>query len=393
MHMSWFQQMFIHDGDYMPKVAETVGAFAFVLDWFLRGVTTDVGMIRKSGTKCIVIGVTSMIIPWQIGRLLHSSREKSSILLSMSDQEYSVITFTMSMTPFTCVNMFLTDLKIGNTEFGQIAQSSGMVTDALAFCMSVLGHVSRDRSNGMRMGVAFMVFLIFLYLVRQAMLWVIRHTPEGVPVKNTYLYIGLLLAYLSYIFWSHYLFFGPLGAFVLGLAIPNGPPLGSLFVQRFNGFNEGIFLPLFGSLSMMKLDWKFLIKAFENGKLLEGPLYEFFSFIFVLYVAKFTTTFLAAIAAKMPLKVSIILGLIMGTKSSFELAYLLTAFEKDVRILLLQFYKFDHLNLHISLFNCFSFINRGFVRRFSRSWAYTFLQTLCLHQWLYISCMTGRRDL
>lgn len=335
VQMSWFHHIFVYDSKFMPMVAETIGIFAFVLDWFLRGVTTDVGIIKKSGTKSIVIGVTSMIIPWQIGKLLYSAREKSSIP-TLTETEYAVMTFTLSTTPFTCLNMFLTDLKIVNTEFGQIAQSSGMVTDVLAFFLSVWTYISRDNYiNGMRMGVAFMVFFSFVYLVRQFMLWVIRHTPEGVPVKNMYLYIGLLLAYLSYLFWSRFLFFGPLGAFVLGLAIPNGPPLGSVFTRNFDSFNEGILLPLFGSLTMIKLDWSFLRKEFGNGNNFNGHMYECFSFLFVLYIAKFATSFLVAISAKMPMRDSIILGIIMGTKSSFELAYVLHAYEKYVRIFLL----------------------------------------------------------
>lgn len=338
MQISCFKHIFIHDNKYMPKVADTIGAFAFVLDWFLRGVTTDVGIIKKSGTKSVVIGITSMIIPWQIGKLLYSSREKSSIL-TMTENEYNVMTFTMSMTPFTCVNMLLTDLKIVHTDFGQIAQSSGMVTDVLAFFLTVWAYISRDETQGVKMGFAFMAFFIFVYLVRQFMLWVIRHTPEGAPVKNIYLYIGLLLAYLSYLYWNRFLFFGPLGAFVLGLAVPNGPPLGSVFIQKFDSFNEGIFLPLFGSLSMIKLDWSFLRKEFGDefgdGKHLHGHMYEFFSFLPIVYIAKFGTSFLAAIATKIPLRDSIILAVIMGTKSSFELAYVLTAFEKYVRTFLL----------------------------------------------------------
>ncbi|KAF3494497.1 hypothetical protein DY000_02058056 [Brassica cretica] len=328
MQMSWFRHIFIPD-DYMPNVAETIGTFAFTLNWFLRGVTTNVGMLKKSKTKSTAIGVTSMIIPWYIGKIVYSSREKSSIL-TMTRMEYSISIFTMSMAPFTCINMLLTDLKVVHTEFGQIAQSSAMVIDVLAFCMSVWANVSYSYRIGMRMGVALMIFFVFLYLVRQAMLWVVRHTPEGTPVKSIYPYIGLLLAYLSHIYWTRFLFFGPLGAFVLGLAIPDGPPLGSVFIKKFDSFNEGIFLPLFGSFTMMKLDWSFLIKEIGSGKFLHGHTYECFSFLLVLYVAKFVTSFLSAIAARMPLRDSVILGIIMGTKSSFELAYVLQAFEKEI---------------------------------------------------------------
>ncbi|CAN8305922.1 unnamed protein product [Cochlearia groenlandica] len=327
--MSWIQQIFNNDDKYMPNVAETIGSFAFVLNWFLRGVTTDVSVIRKSGAKGIVIGVTSMIIPWQIGKIIYASREKSSIL-SMTEKEYAVIIFTMSMTPFTCINMLLKDLTIVHTEFGQIAQSSAMVTDILAFSMRIWSHISREYHYGVKVGVAFMVFFIFLYLVHQSMLWVIRHTSEGAQVKNIYVYIVLLLAYLSYLYWTHFLFLGLLGPFVLGLAIPNGPPLGSVFIQRFDSFNVGILLPLFGSLSMMKVDWSFLSNELGKANHREGHIHEGFSFVLVLYASKFVTSLLTSLAAKMPLRDSIILSLILGTKSSFELSYVLYAFEKKV---------------------------------------------------------------
>ncbi|VVA90461.1 unnamed protein product [Arabis nemorensis] len=318
IQMSWFRDIFL-PVKYMPKVAETIGTFAFVLNWFLRGVTIDVGMIKKSKAKSIVIGVTSVIIPWYIGKLVYASREQSGIL-SMTNKEYGVVILTMSLTPFTCINMLLTDLKIVHTEFGQIAQSSAMITDVIAFSLSIGTHICGD--SGMQMGVAFMFFVVFLCLVRQAMFWVIRHTPEGSPVKNIYLYIVLLLAYMSYLYWSHFLFFGPLGAFIFGLAIPDGPPLGSVFIQKFDSFNVGIFLPLFGSLTMIRLDLSSLLVE-------QRHIEECFSFLFVLYIAKFATSFLSAIAAKMPLRDSVILALVMGTKSSFELAYVVYAFEKQ----------------------------------------------------------------
>ncbi|XP_013614524.1 cation/H(+) antiporter 6B [Brassica napus] len=325
--MSWFRHIFVCD-IYMPRVAETIGTFAFVLNWFLRGVTTNIGMVKNFRTRSIVIGVAAMIIPWYIGKLVYTYREKSSDL-TMTNIEYSVIILTTSMAPFTCINMLLTDLKVVHTEFGQIAQSSAMVTDVLAFTMTISSQISRDYYSGMRMGLALMVFFVSLYLVRQAMLWVVRHTPEGAPVKNIYIYIGLLLGYLAYIFWDYFLFFGPLGAFVLGLAIPEGPPLGSEFIRRFDSFNEGIFLPLFGSLTMIKLDWSFVIKELGSGRHLHGHTYECLSFLFIIYMAKFTTSFLTAIASRMPLRDSAILGIIMGTKSSFELAYVLYAFDKE----------------------------------------------------------------
>ncbi|KAL5822665.1 hypothetical protein ACOSQ3_020581 [Xanthoceras sorbifolium] len=73
-------------------------------------------------------------------------------------------------------------------------------------------------------------FIVFTVL-RPLMLWIVKNTPEGKPVKSIYrliLVVLLIIAMLSDAGGTHYL----TGAQIVGLIIPAGPPLGSALVEK-----------------------------------------------------------------------------------------------------------------------------------------------------------------
>ncbi|XP_039031164.1 cation/H(+) antiporter 8-like [Hibiscus syriacus] len=75
-------------------------------------------------------------------------------------------------------------------------------------------------------------FLVLFLVVRPWMFWVIRTTPEGKPIEEVYIMIIVMLALASGMF-SNWLEHSPLpGAFLVGVAVPDGLPLGSTIVEK-----------------------------------------------------------------------------------------------------------------------------------------------------------------
>jgi Kef-type K+ transport system membrane component KefB len=76
------------------------------------------------------------------------------------------------------------------------------------------------------LGSVIIFCLILAFAIRPAMFWVIRQTLEGRHVKDTYIHTILLMVlgsrYLSDLIGQGSLF----EPFMLGLAIPDGLPLG-----------------------------------------------------------------------------------------------------------------------------------------------------------------------
>lgn len=328
---SWLHNIFFPD-DYRPKVPETLGAFGFLVYWFLNAVTMDAKMPFRMGKKAGMIGFTTMFVPLFFGNFVFKWREGRGTT-SLLTTEYRLLIFMKSVSAFTSIDTLLKDLKIKHSEFGRIALSGGMVTDMLAFFITFSNAIYWEGYHGMMKTICFcLVVAVMICAVRPAMFWVIRQTPEGRPVKDVYIYLILGLAVLSFQLFNEIInLFGPAGAFVLGLTIPNGYPLGATLVQKFESVNLGAILPLFGSLTMMQVDFIWLLKEFGNLVRMEGQLYEVTSFILFVSATKFIASTIAAYAFKMPLRDSIALALILNNRGIFELAYFTYAVEIKVR--------------------------------------------------------------
>lgn len=317
---SLLHQMFFPD-DGRPKLAETGGAFGLVMYWFLKGVTIDVGMLRKTEPRAALIGFTSLVIPCISGYTLMRTRKHFG-KMAMTEFQYQRITILQSLSTFAGVNGLLTDLKINHSEFGRIVQSCAAVTDLIIFIGVSMTLVFTGQKGLQHVMIVVFVVVFLIYIIWPVMLWVIKQTPEGRPVKDVYIYSVMATAYLVYLFWLKFFQFSIYGWFIIGLAIPAGPPLGSALIQRFECFNVGVLLPLFGSLSMEQLDISWLMREIMNLKHMEGLAYEAISLILVVAVVKFFVTAITAFAVRIPYRDSIVLALVLSSNSIFELGYL-----------------------------------------------------------------------
>ncbi|AEC08087.1 Cation/H+ exchanger [Arabidopsis thaliana x Arabidopsis arenosa] len=317
---SLLHRMFFPD-DGRPKVAETGGAFGFVMYWFLKGVSIDVGMLRKTEPRAALIGFNTLVIPYISGYILMRTRKHFG-KLAMTELQYQEIILLQSLSSFAGVNGLLTDLKINHSEFGRMVQSCAAVTDLVIFIM-VSGTVLLKGQKGLPHGIVIVLVIGFLvYIVWPVMLWIIKQTPEGRLVKDVYIYLVMATAYFVYMFWLNFFQFSTYGWFIIGLATPAGPPLGSALIQRFECFNVGVLLPLFGSLSMEQLDISWLMREILNLKHMEGFAYEAISVILIVTVVKFVVTAITAFAVRIPYRDSIVLAMVLSNRSIFELGYL-----------------------------------------------------------------------
>lgn len=326
---SLLHRMFFPD-DGRPKVAETGGAFGFVMYWFLKGVSIDVGMLRKTEPRAALIGFNTLVIPYISGYILMRTRKHFG-KLAMTELQYQEIILLQSLSSFAGVNGLLTDLKINHSEFGRMVQSCAAVTDLVIFIM-VSGTVLLKGQKGLPHGIVIVLVIGFLvYIVWPVMLWIIKQTPEGRLVKDVYIYLVMATAYFVYMFWLNFFQFSTYGWFIIGLATPAGPPLGSALIQRFECFNVGVLLPLFGSLSMEQLDISWLMREILNLKHMEGFAYEAISVILIVTVVKFVVTAITAFAVRIPYRDSIVLAMVLSNRSIFELGYLGYIVELKVR--------------------------------------------------------------
>lgn len=93
-----------------------------------------------------------------------------------------------------------------------------------------------------------------------------------------------------------------LGPYILGLAIPDGPSLGSAIASKLDCFVSGVFLPLFVTTRELRVDFT------KNCSILT-------------YVAKLAACVTACIFYRMPMYDSWALAFIMTSKGILEIAF------------------------------------------------------------------------
>ncbi|XP_019095083.1 PREDICTED: cation/H(+) antiporter 5-like [Camelina sativa] len=190
------KQIFFPD-DLRPKVPDTIGGFAFVLYWFLEGVKMDVGMVKKTGSKVVVTGMVTVLFPIFVANMVFGKlRETGGKYLT--GVEYRTILFMQSISAFTGISRLIRDLQINHSEFGRIVLSTAMVADVTGFGVNLVALVAwSDWRVSSMQGVGLVGYVIVMIcVVRPAMFWVIRRTPEERPVKECFIYIIMILAFV-----------------------------------------------------------------------------------------------------------------------------------------------------------------------------------------------------
>jgi Kef-type K+ transport system membrane component KefB len=293
--------------------------FSYAIFIFVSGVKMDMRIIKRTGRKALFTGVVCMLSPLLISLLVQMKLRR----LWLKDEEQYMIPFLTiahCVTPFPVLACLLEDLKILNSELGRLGLSATLVSDILSCLVTVGGTLFRIYQEqgsmlaAIDLGAVITYIIVIVFAIRPTMFWIIRQTPEGRPVKGTYMHTIMLMVlgsgYLSYLL-GHTLLFGP---FILGWAVPDGPPLGSAIVNKFNCLISDVFLPLFVTTCGMKTDLS-LIKFDNSFMIVNGIL------IVLTFAAKVVACLVPLLYSKMPLNDALALGLLLSCKGVIQLFY------------------------------------------------------------------------
>ncbi|KAB1208212.1 Cation/H(+) antiporter 15 [Morella rubra] len=292
---------------------------------FLVGVEMDLTVLRRTGRKALSVALAGMVLPFLIGAGF-------SFILERKGEGMTQGTFilflgvALSVTAFPVLARVLAELKLINTELGRIALSSALINDMCAWILLALAiALAENRSTSLASlwvvlsSAAFVVFYIFV--VRPAISWIIRRTPEGEPFSDFYICLiltGVMISgFITDAIGTHSVF----GAFVFGLVIPNGP-LGVTLIEKLEDFVSGLLLPLFFAISGLKTN----ISAVKHPSV-----WGYLLLITSLACAgKIAGTLIVAIFYQMPIREGITLGLLMNTKGLIEMIVLNVGKDQEV---------------------------------------------------------------
>jgi Kef-type K+ transport system membrane component KefB len=319
------------------EIISTLSVFSYMLFLFGSGVKMDIGMIKRTGRKALFTGATSILVPLLIGLLV----EMQLKTLWLEENTYTTLflTATHCISPFPVLACLLEDLNILNSELGQLALSAAMVSNTLSIMIIIgVNLIIISKSQGsmlaaISLGSIIIYCVILAFVIRPAMFWVIRQTPEGMRVKDTYIHTILLMVlgsgYLSDLIGQSLV----IGPFMLGMAIPDGPPLGSAIVNKFNSFTWDVFMPILVTTCGMRTDLS-LIKFNNSLVAIHGII------IVLIVVAKVGASLIPPLFSKMPLNDSLALALLLSCKGVVKLFEYTTLRDTEVTISFLPLFSF-----------------------------------------------------
>ncbi|XP_061944947.1 cation/H(+) antiporter 15-like [Populus nigra] len=216
----------------------------------------DLGIVKRAGRKPVVIGFLTFLFPVTlnliVAGILSGKRELNPVLLKSI---WHVAIF-QAVTSFHVIVCLLADLKLVNSELGQLAISSSMISGMCSWGLVIVILFITELKHEpfwILLCPISLIVLIF-YVLRPLMVKMIAKTPEGEQVKEGYvlsIFIMVLgTAFLSEVLGYHVVF----GATALGIAVPHGPPLGTALENKIESFVSSILLPSYFVLSVSRVD-------------------------------------------------------------------------------------------------------------------------------------------
>ncbi|KAK8563036.1 hypothetical protein V6N12_011097 [Hibiscus sabdariffa] len=289
--------------------------FGFVYFLFLSTVKMDVSLTFKSGKKAVYIGVLTVVVPL-ISCLITIKMRHPGI--NLFTNRIFFLSTSYAGTSFQVIHCLLSELRILNSELGRLGLSSALIGDMVTLLLTMFSTwVNSGIQRGalaviIDIGMASIFMFIVLFVLRPMMKWVVNHTPEASQINDICFYFVVLAFMLSPRVGEYFHINPKYGLIIFGLAVPDGPPLGSALVEKLDPITSGLFLPIFTTTCGMR----FNLAAIKRPNLYAK---DHALGATVALVIKFGVSLVLAVSCKMPLRDSLALALIMISKGIVEI--------------------------------------------------------------------------
>ncbi|XP_019179382.1 PREDICTED: cation/H(+) antiporter 3-like [Ipomoea nil] len=308
----------MYEGQYVDLLSK----IGFLLFIFLSGVKMDPGMVPRSGAKAWTIGIPSVLLPYVILKYLSRKVLNDHVWTHIHRYRHPAIQNTLgiqSFYSFPVTAVLLVDLKIINTELGRLALATGLICDLFSNLVStIIANISVGVMSAMPLvsvhsfALSSGLILFLVVTVRPLSAMIIRRTPEGEAVDTFHVLFMCFAALLATVLADNVGMNFHYGPFILGLLVPDGPPLGSAVVDKLDTLVSGLFAPLLVTYSGTKID---LLNLFDLRFL--GVVWIT---VMVCYVIKCVAIFLPALACRVPLRDAAALAFILSTQGVVQIS-------------------------------------------------------------------------
>lgn len=292
----------------------------------------DLGVVQKAGKKHWIIAITGVIIPiLVVGLVSFLLRPYMDTELRKVSSIGGVIT-AVAITTFPVIYSMLKDMHLVGSEIGRFALTTVIISDIIGISVIIVFEAIKQSDTKPINALHYVLTVLFvsglvIWGVPKIMLWISKQTPEGKPVDQRYITFTLLGVFvIGFItdFIGAAIGNGPLW---LGLAIPDGPPIGATIVQKSETFMNDILLPFSYATIGLKTD-VYAMSACWSCVL------PIFAVAVMGFVAKLVSVVMAARFTNMPYRDSIVLGLMLSLRGQTEFLLYMHWFDLKVSMFL-----------------------------------------------------------
>ncbi|KAJ9160393.1 hypothetical protein P3X46_025798 [Hevea brasiliensis] len=279
---------------------------------FLISVKTNTDMLLKSTRKIWTLGVSSYLAPLLVS-VIFSLLMRQQFNNCVNESKMLFVSASLSVTYFPVVAQFIEELDLLTTEFGLLTLSSSMLIQMMSISTFIIGVTATRETYIMSfayfLGVCGTV-VVAVFIIRPVVQEIINRTPEGKSIHEFFviaILIGtLIMAFVTDYLWMDFL----LGAFLMGLIIPDGPPLGSILVEKSELMINEFFLPIF----FVHIGYQTDVHSLKNIHSITAIAL----LVFVIFMSKMMGTLLASIYLNIRFQDAIFLALILNFKGVMD---------------------------------------------------------------------------
>ncbi|KAI3936335.1 hypothetical protein MKW92_001598 [Papaver armeniacum] len=282
------------------RVVDMLAHFSSMFFIFKVGVQMDPKILKRAEWRTYVIGLCCLLTSYVSGEMVSRRLKNDDIPELKARTKTEGFLFLSPVIAYV-----LNDLNILNSELGNLALQIAMVADFLHTNEKLVNLLIQIMSSGNSpQGITVILLLlgtlIYIYVLR--------------PVNDIYIALIMISVLLCGLASEYCGLNGTVGAFFLGLAIPDGPPLGSALVHKLRVVSI-FFMPLHMGIvgfktNIHKVDFAYLWRVVLV--------------ILCCILGKVIGLLVPAVLLGVSVRDSLLLGLIMNLKGIVEVSQLNT---------------------------------------------------------------------
>ncbi|EEF41510.1 monovalent cation:proton antiporter, putative [Ricinus communis] len=226
----------------------------------------------------------------------------------------------LATTYYANIAVAMEEHNLLTSELGRLAMSAGMFMEAVGWVHLILSVIilQGNIGNGIRVVIFLCSMILFATRVVRPVIvkQIIERIPEESPLSENFVVAILICALVMGLIAESTFGAFYIGTLLMGLIIPDGPPLGSALVEKVELMVMEFFQPMFFVLIGYSVDTSFMVHNKDVGLLL--------LFVVGCHLAKILGTMLATLFININLRNAVLLAISLNIRGVVDL----TAYER-----------------------------------------------------------------